>query len=64
MTPRTVSHTHRHQCRRCCRWLSCTATTCRTLLILCAACHVRVCGTAPPPVTRRQRYLPPDPSTP
>ena len=64
MTPRTVSHAHRHQCRRCCRWVHCTATTCRTLLILCAACYVRVCGTAPPPVTRRQRYLPPDPSTP
>jgi hypothetical protein len=64
MTRRSVSHTHRHQCRRCHRWLHCTATTCTTLLILCAACYRRVYGTAPPRVLQRQRPLSPDPSTP
>jgi hypothetical protein len=64
MKPMRVSHTHRHQCRRCCRWLHCTATTCRTLLILCAACYVRVYGMDAPPMLRRQRPILPDPSTP
>jgi hypothetical protein len=64
MAHATVSHAHRHQCRRCHDWLHCTATTCTTLLVLCAACYVRVYGTAPPPILRRQCRLVPDPATP